>query len=175
MADQRTVTTTLLVDFGGAGDGGDALIAEVDSRPDGLNKGKTNFAPGEEVFILVYRGSNVTITDVVASAGKVSLRPALSPQITEQEQDVVFSNKREEGLSRPVNVDGFSHEWLGNDLGSPLLVTETELRIPEQAIEPFIGIARIEYQSAAVVYKLSNTALPFEEYQIGVFFTGIAT
>ena len=62
---------TIRVQFGNP-DGSEAaghLSAEIDTRPGGLNGGRTSFNPGETAYILVYKSDNVSITDTICSAG----------------------------------------------------------------------------------------------------------
>ena len=54
----KAVSTTVSCQVSG-GDG--HLSAEVDSRPYGLNGGRSQYFPGDDCYILVYRSNNVTI------------------------------------------------------------------------------------------------------------------
>ena len=77
---------TIRVQFGNPdGSGSDGhLSAEVDTRPDGLNGGRSSFSPGETAYILVYKSDNVSITDTICSAGSLSSQGTAVVSVTEE-------------------------------------------------------------------------------------------
>ena len=77
---------TIRVQFGNPdGSGSDGhLSAEVDTRPDGLNGGRSSFSPGETAYILVYKSDNVSITDTICSAGSLSAQGSAVVTVTEE-------------------------------------------------------------------------------------------
>ncbi len=177
----RIVTATLNVRFGAdqVAAGADALIAEVDSRETGLNAGKSNFVPGDEVFILLYQSNNVTINKVVTSLGTISKQPALSPQIVELEESIIFANEPDANVSRPI-ITLVSDVWLGTDLGGIIKTGDLQVSLsnPPSGLVPngvFAGVNTLTYTSTATVYKLTNTFLPgVTEYDIVVVFVATA-
>lgn len=173
------VTATLSIGFGAASAaaGADSLIAEVDGREEGLNAGKTSFNPGDEVFILLYKSSNVTVDAVVPSFGTIAKLPGL--EVVELEEDVVFANVPEASVSRPI-VQLITDEWLGIDLGGIIKTGELQVSLssPPTGLPPagvYAGVNRLTYKSNATVYRLTNTLLPgITEYDIVVVFVGTA-
>ena len=176
MPDTRAITATLVVNFGQqAGARTDGLVAEIDNRPDGLNAGRTAFSPGDEVFILLYKTSNITLNAAISSAGILTRRADLSPVFIEKEQDLQFVDRIEQSLSYPIPVDvAGSGVWLGNDLGFVTQRTEIVLGIPQPVSEHWAGVYRHTHIAQADVYHLTNTLLPFEDYPIVCHFAGIA-
>lgn len=179
MADARTITQTLTVSFG-ADSGTDSLIAEIDSRSDGLNKGKTSFRPGDDVYILVYRSNNVTIQEVVSSKGGIALDLSAGVQIVELTDTVIFANERESSVSKPVS-GAFDVSWWGNDLGAMTLDNDQRTlslsQDPSTPSDPvYAGVASVDYTSEADVYKLTNTLIPnLSEYEIVIVIVGEAS
>lgn len=186
MADPREITATLVVNFGeGAENLNDGLVAEIDSRPDGLNNGKTRFSPGDEVYILLFASSNVVLNAPVVSAGNLAYRPSLSPQVIDFEQDLQFVDDVEARLTYPLLPDrSFTGRWLGYSLGNVTKRGEMVLGIPQpmdggEPREHWAGLYRVNYPAVARVYHLTNTLLteggqPIPEYSIIVHFSGIA-
>lgn len=177
----RIVTTTLNIRFGAdqVAAGADALIAEVDERETGLNAGKTSFAPGDEVFILLYQSDNVTVDAVIPSLGTISKQTGLSPQIVELEESVIFANVPEANVSRPI-ISLISDVWLGTDLGGIIKTGDLQVSLsnPPSGLAPngvYAGVNTLTYNSRATVYKLTNTFLSgVTEYDIVVVFVGTA-
>ena len=77
---------TIRVQFGTAsGDNAPGhLSAEVDSRPTGLNGGKTGFAPGETAYILVFASDNVSISETICSAGSLTAQGTTLVTVTDE-------------------------------------------------------------------------------------------
>lgn len=157
------VTTSIVVQFSSSS--GSVLTAEVDSREDGLNNGKTSFSPGNTAKFLVFKSDNVTIDSMVSSAGTLS--PAGSGTY-EVEEWVTFSNTAETSVSKPV-ASGFSYEWFGTSLGT-ITASETSLRVESKGV----AVAKVKYQSKYLAYALASPAsLNGEsEFQIVVFISG---
>ncbi len=148
MADRATI----VVQFGVApGGGAGHLSAEVDSRPGGLNGGASSFAPGSDVFILAYKTANVTINDVIPSAGTIASQAPISFQITEE---LNFEDSRQATLSKPVAgaaVD--SVVWWGTSLGALELLDD---KMTVQAADRGVAVATITYTVTADVFKLTS-------------------
>lgn len=98
------------------------LSAEVDSRTSGLNGGKTSFAPGETVWVLVYKSSNVGIKSVVASAGSITQGANVT---VSKSFDTLFEDTKQASL--PVPADSItSNVWMGRSLGNMTLNTNKQ-------------------------------------------------
>ena len=175
MADAREITATVVVSFGGATSDNNGLVAEVDGREDGHNQGRTSFNPGDDVYILLYKTDNVTLNDPVVSYGTLVFEAGLSPEPVDQTDDLQFVDEIEATLQYPVNADGFTGQWLGNDLGVVQPVSQIKVGITRPVDAHFAAVYRIAYQADALVYRLTNTLLTgFDQYPIVVHFSGIA-
>lgn len=161
------VVTTVQVSFSEGGAGAGHLSAEVDSRPDGLNAGRTSFAPGDPVHILVYKSPNVSINNVEASAGSIHPGPQENIEVTDI---LTFNNSREASLSKPA-AGGLSVTWYGASLGALAIGADG---VSVQASKSGVAVAKVVYQTAARSYRLSS---PLEvngekNYQILVLIIG---
>jgi len=144
-----TVTASLVVDFSdGAQDG--LLQAEIDSREDGFNQGKTSFIPGDDAYFLVYLGSNTALKTVAATLGAVSLVQTAGREV-EPETVQFTEQQREATLGYPVS-GGLSVSWMGANPGAAQLRGDNQLVLPS----PGLGIARVTYKTTFRVYRLSN-------------------
>jgi len=109
---------TIVIDFGSAaGLPGAHLSAEIDSRPGGLNNGKTAFLPGDTVWLLVYKSANVGIQSVESSAGSIN---AAGPILVSKTETLTFAKTQTATLSVPAQ-DLLACAWLGRSLGTPVL------------------------------------------------------
>lgn len=146
----NNVSATIVVQFTNSGNG--ILTAELDSRPEGYNQGKTSFAAGDEPVILVRKTSNVVINSVITSVGTCS--PYATGQTAEEEYlNFVQSKQSQAGK---VISSGFSSQWYGADLGGVRVVGEKDVVLT--ATEPVTGagVLGINYNSAFIAYKLSG-------------------
>lgn len=143
------VTTSIVVSFrpSDAAAGTGRLTAEIDSRPDGLNAGKTSFAPGDSVGFLVYVGEGVSLLDVIPTLGVVGQAGAQSVAI---EEFVQFANVKEATLRAPSS-SGVNAQWIGRDGGSFNIVNGV-VTTPAETI----GMLHCTYTATAMGYRLSN-------------------
>lgn len=180
MADSREVTATLVVNFGAdAASNNDALIAEVDSRDEGLNLGKSRFLPGEDVWILLYTSKNVELNLPVTSWGDLILRAG--DELVEKEADIQFVDELESRVTWPMQ-DGFTGQWIGRTADPVAQTGELTLQIPQPvdglsiALPNWARLYRVNWTANARAYRLTNTLIPgFDEYSIICHFTGLAT
>lgn len=173
MPDPREITATLVVGFGEQSQSdNDILIAEIDSREDGLNGGKTRFLPGEDVWILVYTSANVTLNTPVTSWGNLILRAG--DELVDKEEDVQFVDEIEGQVGYPIR-DGFTSQWIGTSQGNPVQTGEKTLQISQPAASHWARLLRVNWVSRARAYRLTNTFISgFDEYSIICHFTGTA-
>jgi hypothetical protein len=82
---------------GTTGKGENYLSAEIDTREEGPNEGKTSFSPGDTVWFLVYKGESVDLVSAEASAGSASLGEEIE---VAKSEDVVF-----DGSASTVSLD----------------------------------------------------------------------
>lgn len=141
-----TVTTSIVVQFSQGASG--QLSAEIDSRPEGHNSGKTSFAPGETAHFLVFKSDDVTIDQLIASYGAVSY-------LGEEDFDVEdewlqFADTNEANLSKPY-ASGFSFQWYGTNLGT-LTPVGNKVTCPTKGV----GMAKVSYTARCRVYALPS-------------------
>jgi len=161
------VTASLVVQFRNQAAG--ILQAEIDGRPNGYNKGRTSFVPGDSPAFLVYRSAGVTIDAIELSAGNLLV---LAPVLVDVEEFLTFARADEATLSKPYH-SGMVAKWLGNNLGSAALVGDTVLRLADKGV----GVLKVRYQARALAYRISGlpTVLNGEtEYQVLAVISGTA-
>jgi hypothetical protein len=164
---------TIRVQFGspdGAGASGH-LSAEVDSRPNGLNGGKTAFQPGETVYILVYRSDNVSITETICSAGSLYAQGTVTVSLTDE---LMFEDSDTASLSVPARSSLSSSVWYGRDLG-PLTLQADKVTV--KAASKGVGVAKVSYEALAQIYALASPASLNGEtdFSILALIKGVAT
>jgi len=164
MANQ--ITTSIVVQFSTGGSSG-ILTAEIDSRADGYNKGKTSFVPGDSPAFLIFKSSDVEIISIEASAGSIGNLVSGTLEVSELLQ---FANVDEATLQKPI-TGGLTYKWLGNNLGVPVMVGDVKVRIPTKGV----GILKVDYNSPFLARQLSglSTTLNGEtEYSVLILITG---
>lgn len=154
----------------GAGSGSQAhLSAEIDSRTDGYNQGRTSFKPGDVVYFLVYKSANVTYDPPIASAGGIT---AYGSTIVSQTDDLPFPNVRTATISKPSTGIAAS-QWLGNALGALTLVDEMTVQAEVQGV----AVARVSTAAPADIWSLTSPAAinGLTDYSILIFIQGHVT
>lgn len=144
---------TIRVQFGNPdGSGAEGhLSAEVDSRPGGMNGGRSSFSPGETVYLLVYKTDNVNITDTLCSAGSLSSAGTASITVSEE---VMLEDNDTATLPKPAS-GAISVVWQGRSLGSLTLQPD---KLTAKAEARGVAVARVTYTAQALVYALSSPA-----------------
>lgn len=146
---------TILVQFGTSSAEGGAsghLSAEVDTRPNGLNGGKSSFSPGETVYVLVYKTDNVTIAETLCSAGSLS---AQGTTLVTLSDEMMFEDAETTTLRVPAHGSISNTVWYGRALGS---LTVQSDRTTVRAAVKGVGVAKVTYQALAHIYALSSPA-----------------
>lgn len=159
------------------------LKLEIDDRPTGGNKGNTSFKPGDDVYYLQFKDSNVSITAHVATAGGTAMDGSVSGLKTIDEP-ITFSNSDTSSLGYPPD-GAVTMEWLGksfevksavdtNDATKTIVtlvpnttlpeIERSELRMADG--KKVVGVLRCQYSSTADVYKLSKVPKDFKEAMI---------
>lgn len=143
------------------GAGGGYLAAELDDRPDGLNGGRTSFAPGDTVYFFVFHSDDVAIAAVTASAGSV-YQEFLSIGGDGAERlprtiEIPFVNTDRATLPLPA-LAILSHEWLGRSLGGLRLIDERTVEVAA----PGVGVARAVINTRGWPFRLVTPALVLE-------------
>ena len=143
---------TIRVQFGNPdGSGSDGhLSAEVDTRPDGLNGGRTSFSPGETAYILVYKSDNVSITDTICSAGSLSAQGSAVVTVAEE---LMFEDAEMAQISKPARLALSQSVWYGRSLGGLTLLSD---QVTVKAQARGVAVAKVTYDALALVYALSS-------------------
>jgi len=146
---------TIKIQFGADSAGGadTHLSADIDARPDGLNAGKTSFAPGDDVYILVYKSDNVVITGTDCSAGSITASGSATVELTEE---LTFEDDTTASLNVPAATAGLNTvTWYGRSLGTISVGAD---KITCTASSKGVAVASVTYTASALVYKLSTPA-----------------
>lgn len=147
----NNVTTSIVVQFSSSGSASaSSLSAELDSRPDGLNQGKTSFLPGDTAAFLVFKGPAVILDSVLASGGAVGL---IGEGLFEVEEWLTFANAKEANTAKQVFSD-FQYQWFGNNLG--LVTYDGSVVTAENS---GIGMLYVTYKAQYVAYRISSPSL----------------
>lgn len=151
-----SVTATIVVQFGAEGEA--HLSAEVDARSSeegGLNGDRTQFAPGDTVYFLVYKSANVVIDDVVSSAGTLASH---GTAVVVKEDDLQFPNQNTANFSVPAEAIT-AERWLGTNLG-PVSIQPGGMAaaVPTPGASPYAGVCRTGYSTTALVYSITAPA-----------------
>jgi len=168
----NTVTTSIVVQFTQADGTSGTLVMEVDDRATadgGLNGGKTSFMPGDTVWLLRYKSSNVVLDAQETSLGSLAEGAAV---VVSKTEDVTFAGETEASVRYPI-TSGFTYTWVGKDNGTISVIGETTLRIPEPAAGSYaVGIAKVTYNTTATVVTLTHSDPGLPDYGIVVFVAG---
>lgn len=164
------ITTTLVVSFQSPGADG-ILKAEVDSREDGFNNGRTAFVAGDNPAYLVYTSDNVSIISQEPSTGIIQNIGPGTREITELVQFI----KPERTSSPGYPVKSLtSFKWLGNNLGNITRLNDGSIICANTGV----GVAKITYQTEFRAFRISNIPNPLNgetTYNIVVLITGQQT
>lgn len=128
------------------------LSAEVDTRPSGMNGGRSSFSPGETVYILVYKTDNVSITDTICSAGSLSAQGTTVVTVSEE---LMFEDADTATLGKPSRSSLSQSVWYGRSLGALTLQSD---KVTVKASSKGVGVAKVSYDALALVYALSSPA-----------------
>lgn len=146
----NVVSTSLVVSFtqaSGAGTGG-SLTAEIDSRPDGLNNGVTQFLPGDSPAFLVHKSEGVSIDEMLASEGTIE---SLGPITMTIEEDVMFTKSNQGRLNKPAS-GGIT--VMRQTPGSPAIQTLGQNLVTTSDNSVVLAVYHVRYSSQADAYRL---------------------
>ena len=180
MADNmQIITASQIITFDDSSDADRGILRlEIDSRPDGLNGGRTSFKPGDSVGLLLYRSSNVSIIHgPIVTAGTLDSEGTHS---VFQAGYLTFADNHDATMGYPIANPSLS--WVGNSLGSTKVVNESRVVLTNPpdfnpgAGNVQVGILQYSGNAVAEGFRLRNTNIPDADrpYQIGVFVFGLA-
>jgi len=164
---------TIRVQFGnpdGSGANG-YLSAEVDTRANGLNGGRSSFSPGETAYILVYKSDNVSITETVCSAGSLTAQGTALVSVTEE---IMFEDADSATLGKPARSSLAQSVWFGRSLGALTLQYD---KVTVKAQAKGVAVASVTYDALAQVYALASPATlnGQTDFSILALIKGVAT
>ena len=146
-----TFTTSLVVNFTTSGD--DSISAEIDSRTDGFNSGKTSFGPGDEPAFLVFGPVGFIIDTIRTTLGGIT---SLGGASIEETEDLNFAGETSAALAK-VSGSITSAQWIGNSPGTATLQADKKtFKIPNPPAgqKAGIGVLRVKYMANAYAYRL---------------------
>lgn len=161
------VTTSIVIQFADEASADSYLSAEIDSREDGLNAGKSSFRPGDAPWILLYKDPALSITTVLTSG---SLNQG-SPFDIEIDEYITFGYSDSASLEKlPVGAPTLS-VVAGS---APGLVWDGGTNVTSS--DPHaVAVVRAVYTARAYPYQLSGATAPevgVTEYPVVVVFIG---
>ncbi|MFC7422047.1 hypothetical protein ACFQNF_19495 [Iodobacter arcticus] len=159
------ITSSITVQFDSSQQG--FLSAEIDSRPDGLNRGRSQFKPGDVVWLLVYASPLVTYGMPILSEGSI-LRG--TDQIITQSDVINLQNTAESKLSKPAS-SALVVQWYGNNLGAMTLGDDKMSISTERA---GVAVAKVKYSAKAQSWGIQSPPSSGGEknFSIGVLIIG---
>lgn len=135
--------------------------AEVDSREDGLNGGKSQFLPGDSIAILLFKGSNVSGVLGTPSAGTLAQGSTIT--ITKSET-VTMAYSDTFNTQYPI-TGSYSISWFG--ASSPAVTQTSETSFSSSSKQ--IAVGTITYQTTAQVWSLSGVPVDYPA-AVAIFF-----
>ena len=144
---QTAPKTTITVSFG-TDKAAEHLSAQI--MPE-LNEGKDLFAPGDTVYISIFKSSDVTLDNVVSSSGTATITAIVDTVALEDE--VTFENAKQATLSVPAEAIT-SIVWLGNNLSGGQNVDLGADKVTITAATSGVAIAKVKYTAKADRVKL---------------------
>jgi hypothetical protein len=167
----EVVVATLNVSFDSTADTTTGNIKlEIDDREDGLNNGNTSFKPGDNAYYWLFKDSNVTLLEHIATAGGISSAGSDTKEIDE---NITFTNSDTGSLGYPPN-GSVSMEWLGRSYEIKGTVVSSNTTKPEVTRSELAmangkkvaGILRCRYSSTGTLHRLSGVPKDFKESMI---------
>ena len=169
-----SIVTSLVVQFGSDSDASSVLTAEIDSREDGHNAGNTSFTPGQVVYYLISKTSDVTILSQETTAGRLTY--VATESFTEKET-LHFAKESSATVSNPIS-GGYTTKWLGNAPAANVTLTseiEFSLKDSEGSLVEGLGVLQVEYERTVEVYSLSGLPSSLngeDQYDVIIYITG---
>jgi hypothetical protein len=127
---------------------------------------QSEFRLGDTAYFLLYLSAGASVKKVIPSMKRLSVFS--SGTYTKDEEDFLSFQVYEAGDNNAVNevktkypmTGTFSYEYYGDDLGTPLALSDQTLRVPNYGISS----VAVKYRSRALVYAL-NAPLNLKLYK----------
>jgi len=144
------ITASVTIGFQTPDSASASMSAEVDGRPAGLNSGKTSFAPGDSVGMLVYKTSGIGTVSAQASSGNVVMGGLVDVSV---EEDFTMANQDSFSVSKPVKAGTTpTFTWYGVAPSGLVRTTENDFKCSK----PAITAGKIKYVTSAQTATLSG-------------------
>ena len=148
------VTTTVVANFDGGAAGASQFDAEIDTRENGFNGGKSSFVAGDQPAYLVRRSPNVVIDSQVASVGVIGIH------VIQEEEEVteflLFDETNVATLSQHALPGTLTFKWLGTNLGN---LTLSGIKDIEAAVSG-VAVAQVTYTTSFDAFFINNIPVP---------------
>jgi hypothetical protein len=152
------------------------LVLEIDDRETsdgGLNAGNTSFKPGDTVYTLLYKATDITLLSgmPIHTAGSYVSSGSGTRVVTEEY--ITFTDSREGSLQYPAST-GVTFSWIGNPVRTDGKTTPITIDLSnQQDIQlsgTVVGVLKASYSANYTAYKLSG--VPNAINQVLLFFAG---
>lgn len=164
------VTATVTVSFADPNKGG-TLTAELDTRDDGYNQGRSQFAHGDEPVFLVRHSDDLEV-QVFTSTGSCA---SFDNDFTQEQDFLSYVQTRSASTSKPI-TGGLVTTWLGNNLGAVRQVGSNELAIAGTTPITGVGVLKVNFNSAFTAYRLTGVPATLNgetNFNVLVAFVGV--
>lgn len=164
----HAVTTTVACQVSG-GEG--ILTAEIDSRPYGLNGGRSQYFPGDTCYVLIYKSANVKILGSFVTGGEfvMDLDGKKNPGILTVREGLSFStpvtqtSKPLPDKNNPVTVLAEHYDSCGKFQAVPgtnIARLEQWDAVGDPRVPPPHGFVFVEYDPVPIVGAFKNLPAP---------------
>lgn len=148
------VTATVVANFGGGSSGNSVFSAEIDSRTNGFNGGRTTFLAGDQPAFLVRRSPNVTITSIKSSTGTIGSHGIqIQESVTEF---ILFDETNTATLSKHALPGTLTWKWMGTNLGALTLSGVLDIT----AAQSGVAVAQVTYTTTFDAFAVVNVTVP---------------
>lgn len=173
MATNTTLSAHIVVEFKSEDEQTSTLSVEIDDRENGLNAGKTNFLPGQDAYLLIFKPNNYIVANSFITAGTLSFVQNSTKNV---EDFIEFPNVDDISLRYPLS-SGFTYSWIGDPAGTLSVTGQTKVSLPPRPVDTNtgllipqyrIGVAKINYVADCEVWRIS--AVPVDVSRVMAFF-----
>lgn len=175
------VSTSIVISFKSqeAADAANAILtAELDTRDDGYNAGRSSFLFGDQPVYLIYKTSNVTF-DQYTTAGSTQYVGNVTIEVDEV---ITFLREQEASISKPPST-AVTFTLIGGDGMDTANLTVSGTRVTyspdDPEATPPLAVVRATYNTTALAYRLIGVTDPqidgLEDYPVVIYILGDVT
>jgi hypothetical protein len=144
----QLVTTNLVVSFATV-DSSATLSAEIDSRPEGLNKGSSSFVAGDSPGFMLYYTDGVVIDLMYPSEGNIVYQGTAQVLV---EEDIIFAYTKESNLPSPATNSAIT--VVRKSPGAPNLRMVGQTKVVTTDLSVVVAAYHIKFYKTAHLYRL---------------------